>query len=190
MKYGGDPTKTTKVDLSKYHDKNKKIVRSITDEIRLDYGTGLCTVDAGKVQGASGFLNRAGEIRLHDVIIRSKNEYATVIVVAMDDAPIATSGKILVQTGTSARLTGWNTKETEFKGDGGKMMKGYEIIATGLPPWQMANTEVTLIVNNAKLKKATLLDTAGYPVKKLNGVLKEGKFIVTLPLDALYVVLE
>jgi hypothetical protein len=190
IKYGGDPNKTAKVDLSKYHDKDKKVVRSITDEIRLDYGNGLCTVDAAKVQGASGFLSKAGAIKLKDVAIASGNDYATVILVSMDDQPLNTSQKILVQTGTSARLTGWKSKAAEFKGDRGKTIKGYEIVSTGLPPWRIVNTDVTLVVNNANLKKATLLDTAGYVVKTIDGASKDGKFSVTLPADALYVVLE
>ena len=190
VKYDGDPAKTTKVDLTKYIDKDKKTVRSITDEIRLDYGVGFCTVDAPKVQGASGFLNKAGEIKLGDVTIRSGNEYVTVIVVAMDDKPLATSQRILVQTGTSARLSGWKTKAAKFKGDGGKMIEGLEIVATGLPPWKMVNTDVKLIVANPNLKKATLLDTAGYAVKKVEGVVEAGKFSLTLPAEMLYLVLE
>ena len=51
VKYGGDPAKTTTVDLAKYIDKEKKTVRSITGEIRLDYGTGLCTVDTAQGPG-------------------------------------------------------------------------------------------------------------------------------------------
>jgi hypothetical protein len=49
---------------------------------------------------------------------------------------------------------------------------------------------VTLVVSNANLKTATLLDTAGYAVKKIDGAMKDGKFTVTLPAEALYVVLE
>ena len=190
VKYGGDPNKTTTADLAKYHDRETKVVRSATDEIRLDYGTGLCTVNAPKAQGACGFLGKAGEVKLGDISIRSTNEYATVIVASMDEKPLTTSRKILVQTGTSARLTGWKSKEAEFQGDGGKTVKGYEIVATGLPPWRIANTEVTLVVNNAALTTATLLDTAGYAVKKIDGAMKDGRFTVTLPAEALYVVLE
>ncbi len=190
VKYSGDPNKSTKADFTKYHDAANKIVRSTTDEVKLDYGKGICTVNAPKAQGVSGFLSQAGDVKLGDVEIQSKNDYATVIVVSLDDQPLKNSGKILVQTGTSARLTGWKSKESQFKGDGGKMVKGYEIVATGLPPWQIVNTEVTLTVNNPGIKKATLLNTAGYAAKEVKGVMKEGKFTLTLPADAMYVVLE
>ena len=42
-----------------------------------------------------------------DVEIESGNDYATVLVVAMDDKPLASSSKILVQVGTTdARWAG------------------------------------------------------------------------------------
>ena len=52
--------------------------------------------------------------------------------------------KVLVQTGTSARLSGWKTKPAEFKGDGNTMLKGFEIVATGLPPWRVTDTDMTM----------------------------------------------
>jgi hypothetical protein len=79
VKYGGEPMKTTVVDLAKYIDKDKKRVMSVTGEINLDYGVGVCTVDAPKAQGASGFLKKAGEIKLSDVTIRSCNEATTCV---------------------------------------------------------------------------------------------------------------
>lgn len=190
VKYGGDRAKTTTVDLAKYIDKEKKVVRSLTDEIRLDYGAGLCTVNTPKAQGASGFLAKAGEIKLTDLTLRSGNDYATVTVVAMDDKPLRESGKILVQVGTTARLTGWKTKPAQFKGDGKQLLQGFEIVATGLPPWRVVNTDVALTLANPKIKTATLLDTAGYPVKKVEGKNAEGTFTIQLPADTLYLVLE
>jgi hypothetical protein len=190
VKYGGDPAKTTVVDLSRYIDRKKKVVRSTTGEVRLNYGTGLCTVDTARAQGACGFLTKAGKIELGDVSIQSGNDYATVLVVTLDDQPLRISKKILVQTGTSARLTGWKTKPSRFKGDGKQMFQGYEIVATGKPPWQIVDTDVTLVVNNPNINTATLLDTAGYPVKKIKGERSGGKFTFKLPPNALYVVLK
>src|SRR5262249_18265054 len=190
VKYGGDPARTTVVDLSPYIDRKKKVVRSITGEVRLDYGTGLCTGDTPKAQGASGFLGKAGQIDLRDVRIRSGNDYGRVTIVTLDDQPLRASKKILVQTGTSARLTGWKTKPTRFQGDAKQMFQGYEIVATGKPPWQIVDTDVTLVVNNANIKTATLLDTSGYRVKKINGERSRGKFIIKVSPNALYVVLE
>lgn len=192
VKYGGDPAKTKIADLSRYIDHDKKIVRSVTGEITLNYGEGLCTVNAPKAQGVTGFLKKAGEIALRDVTIRSGNGYATIAVVAMDDRPLRESHRILVQVGTNARPTGWQTERAEFKSDDGKQtFQGYRIAKTGTPPLRIVNTDVTLVVNNAGLKKATLLDTAGYPIKEIEGAQANGgKFTLTLPPNAMYVVLE
>jgi hypothetical protein len=190
VKYGGDPARTSVADLSKFIDRAKKTVRSTTGEIRLNHGIGLCTVDAPNAQGASGFLNKAGEIKLTDVTIRSANDYATVYLVSLDDQPVRTSAKLLVQTGTSARLTGWKAKPAEFKVSDKKEAKGFEVVATGVPPWRVVNTDMTLEINNPKLTKATLLDTAGYPVQKVEGKQADGKFTIRLPANTLYLVLE
>jgi len=190
VKYGGEASKTVVADLAKYIDADKKLVTSITGEIRLDYGTGLCTMDAPRAQGASGFLNKAGAVKLTDVTIASSNEYATVFVVALDNQPLAASRKILVQTGTTARLTGWKTKPAQFKGDGNKMLDGFEIVATGKPPWCIVDTDVTLSLKNPNIKGATLLDTSGYAVKAIDVGSTDGTFTIKLPPNALYVVLE
>jgi hypothetical protein len=190
VKYGGDPEKTKVADLARYIDREKKTVTSVTGEIRLDHGNGLCTIDAPRAQGASGFLKKAGPVKLTDVTVRSGNEYATVYVVSLDDRPIRTSKKLLVQVGTSVRLTGWKTKPARFKADGKNEVDGYEIVATGKPPWRVVDTDVTLEIANPGIKSATLLDTSGYAAKKVDGEQAGGKFSIKLPANTLYVVLE
>ena len=189
VKYEGDPAKNRVIDLSKFIDHDKKTVRSITGEIALDYNIGFCTVDAPKAQGACGFLEKAGMIRLKDVSIHSANPYATVIAVSMDDLPIATSKKILIQVGTAARPTGWSTRDTEFK-EGEKMIRGLEIVTTGKPPWRIAATEVGLSVKNPALTKATLLDTAGYGVENIPITKAKAGITLTLPAETMYLILE
>jgi hypothetical protein len=191
VKFDGEPAKTRVVDLSRYIDHQKKVVRSITGEVALDYGNGLCTVDAPRAQGACGFLAKAGLIRLGDVAIRSQNGYAAVVVVSMDEEPLATSRKILVQVGTSARPTGWKTRVAEFVGEDGKTkVQGFQVVATGAPPWRVVNTEVGLVVRNPALTKATLLDPAGYPVQDVQVTRADKDLSVRLPLNTMYLVLQ
>ena len=87
--YGSDPAKTTVADLSRYIDREKKVVRSDTGQLAWDYGRGLCTLDAPMAQGVTGFLRPIGSIKLGDVKIRSENQYATVLVVSLDGTPLA-----------------------------------------------------------------------------------------------------
>jgi hypothetical protein len=54
--YGGDPAKSKVEDLAPYVHADKKTVSSNTGEIALDYGVGVCTINAPKIKGACGFL--------------------------------------------------------------------------------------------------------------------------------------
>ncbi len=192
VKYAGDPARTTSVELAKYIQPAKKTVTSATGELMLNYGTGLCTLDTPKAQGATGFLaDVPGEIKLTDAVIRSSNNYATVTLVALDDKPLSESGKVLVQVGTMMRPTGWTTKATTIRSDDGKtMIKGEKIVNTGKMPWQVANTEVTVTLRNAVLARAVQLDVNGYKRKEIASTAKDGVIVVKLPGDSLYVVLE
>lgn len=190
-KYGGDPSKSRAADLARYIDRAKQVVTGVTGEVRLDYGNGLCTIDAPKAQGACGFLSKAGEVRLTDLTLRSRSDYASVTVVAMDDRPLRASRKVLVQVGSLARPTGWQAQPADFKSDDGKQtFHGFEVLNTGRPPWQVASTQVTLTVANPGLKRATLLDAAGYPARPLAAATTGGRLTLQLPPNAMYVVLE
>jgi hypothetical protein len=191
VKYGGDPADDRVLDLSKYIDHDKQTIKSVTGELTLSYGSGLCTLNAPKAQGATGALSGAGEIKLKDVTLVSKNGYASVLVVSMDDKPLNESQKILVQVGTYARPTGWQSKLAEFKSDDGKQtFKGHEIVNTGAMPWQIANTEVTLTIANPNIQRAELLDTAGYPAQEIPGKSAGGVFTLKLPTNTMYLILH
>lgn len=191
VSYGGDPARTKTADLTSYIDAAAKTVKSETGEIRLNYGQGLCTVNAPKAQGVTGFLSKAGPISLGDVTITSGNPYATVAVVPMDDLPLRRSHQVLVQVGTAARPTGWQAKETDFPAEDGKTtLHGFEVIKTGAAPWQIVNADVTLTVTNPALTKATLLDAAGYPIRTVPVTRAGGKLTVHLPTNTLYLVLS
>lgn len=192
VKYDGDPAKTVVKDLSSYIDPTRKTVRSITGELTLDYGKGLLTVDAPKAQAVGGFLGVAGGVfKTKDLTLESADEYATVTVVPMDDQPIATSKKLLVQIGTVVRPTDWKQEAATRKSDDGKStLQGFKVVNSGKMPWQVRNTAIRLTVRNAGLRKATVLDGAGYPVRTLTGKASGGAFALPLPKDAMYLVIE
>jgi hypothetical protein len=192
VKYGGDPAKTTSIDLAKYIEPAKQTVSSVTGELKLNYGVGLCTLDTPKAQGATGFFADAGGVvKLTDSVIRSGNEYVTVTLVALDDKPLGESDKVLVQVGTIMRPTGWTSKPTTQRGEDGKTTyRGEKIVNTGKMPWQVANTDVTVVLKNDGLKKAVLLDVNGYPTKKIDARSEGGAMVVKLPADCLYAVLQ
>jgi hypothetical protein len=182
--YGGAGGKNEVVDLSPLIDKEKRTVHSATGELAWDYGKGVCVLNSPKAQGAAGFLKQHGVFDLADVQIQSGKDYATVMVVAMDDKPLGDSARILVQVGTTERPAGWKTKPVQISGKAGE-----EVVSYGRAPWMIVRGEVTVSVKNSKLVRARVLDVNGMPVRDIpleetpNG--KSFRF----PPDAIYAVL-
>ncbi len=164
-------------------------VSSVTGELNLDYKRGIFTLDTPYAKGVSGFL--AGDVGyvLDGLFIKSINEYATISVVSMDDAPLDESEQILIQSGTTYRPTGWKDEEAEFERDR-DTLRGYRIIDTGRMPWQAAPVKIHIELRNETVNEAVLLNTAGYEVKKLKIKQNSGMIIVDLPEEAVYVVLR
>jgi hypothetical protein len=187
---GGDPAKTKALSLTPYVDMSAKTVKSITGEVTLDNEKGFCAIDAPSAQGVSAFFNRKSLHRLTDVTISSQNEYGTVLVVAMDGQPIKSSKKVLVQVGTKTRPTNWKEKPVQVALDGGKTVPGFEVVDYGKAPWQVVKPNLTVIVKNAGLKKATALDANGNAVKAVPAEKTSAGFRLKFPEDTLYVVLE
>jgi len=190
VKYGGDPAKNTVTDLTPFIDPAAQTIRSITGEISLDYGQGLCTLDTPKAQGATGFLKKFPSIKLSDITLSSSNEYATVSVVSMDGKPIRQSAKLLVQVGTTVRTTGWQDEDATFQDDSKTEIRGKRIVSVGAPPWQVTNVTATLVVNNPSLKTATLLDANGMAQRTVPVTRKGDALSVELPAETLYLVLQ
>lgn len=189
--YDSDPKKTRVADLSRFIDRKAKVVRSDTGQIRLDYGRGVCRVDAPCVQGAGGFLKKAGPLNFGDVTIRSDDEYASVLVVSLDGKPLAESREVLVQVGTSARPSGWAERDATFRGSDGKASyRGKQVTDTGRMPWAIVDAKMALVVKNPKLKTATRLDPNGLASGSVKAEARDGGLAFSMPRDALYVVLR
>lgn len=189
--FDGKPDQTRVADLSRSIDAKNRVVTSNTGQLRFDYGRGLCQLNAPKAQGAAGFLAKAETIKLQDVTIRSANEYGSIIVTALDDQPIAASGKLLVQVGTRARPVGWAEHDQEFQDkEGKKKYQGKQIDDTGKMPWAIQANRTTLAIRNAGLKSAVRLDANGNPAGAVPIQAQPGAVTLTVPIDALYVVIQ
>ncbi|HET6430439.1 MAG TPA: hypothetical protein VFJ30_18640 [Phycisphaerae bacterium] len=139
----------------RFIDRKARTVRSATGQVRWDYGKGLVTVDAPNAQGAAGFLAEAGAIRLKDVTIDCRNEYAAVLVISLDGKPLAQSGRILIQAMTEERPYG-------FRAAGGK------ITDLGGAPFGVRRIDATvaLTLPGPAPFKAAALDENGYPTDR------------------------
>ncbi len=187
--YSEDPQPSELIDLTPYIDRDGRIVRARTGEIALDYGLGLLRVEAPKVQAAAGFLGRAGRQEFADVTIDSGNEFASVIIIAMDDRPLRESARVLVQVGTRQEPTGWDVEEAEFT-TRDQTVQGFKIVDVGGPPWQIERADVRVRVANPSLRTAHVLDINGMPVATVPLDRDTDSVTFRFPVDALYVVLE
>ena len=189
VKYGGDPAKSTVLDLAPFVDKDKQAVRSATGEITTDLARGVYRVNAPRAQGAAGFLAKAGPQKLADVTIECANDYASIVVVSLDGKPIASSGKLLVQAGTVCRPTGWVERPMRVpRGDG--VVDGARIIEVGKSPWQIENTRATVTIRNQAVSKATALDANGMPAGDVAVERVADGVRIVLPPNALYVCVQ
>ena len=185
---GTDQSKIT--DISPYIDESQQHIRSNTGEIEWAYGQGICTLNAPKVQGVTGFLKAYGQLELNEISIDSQNTYATVIVISMDDEAIATSKKLLVQVGTRTRSTGWEQRAISWPDEDGTTHDGFEILNYGEAPWRVENTDVTLAIQNPNLTTALLLDMNGMIQREIALENNGTQQIVHLPHNAKYMVLQ
>ncbi len=191
VEYGGEASKTyVHPNLKTLIDAASRRVRSVTGELVLDYGRGLCTLDAPKAQGVVGWFAGAQQpIRLSTIDVTCQNRFASVLVVPLDDRPLSESRRVLVQVGTRSRPTDWQERPATFEADG-KRFEGYEVVSYGKAPWQVETAQGALWIRNPSLSKAELLDENGMrkgpvPVSRQGTSLR-----VELPKGALYLVLE
>jgi hypothetical protein len=188
--YGEDSSASQAADLSDYIDRDAQVVKSVTGEVVWDYGKGVCALSAPKAQGATGFLNKAGTIELGTVRLQSGNDYASVLVVSMDDQPLASSGKILVQAGTLCRPTGWQQKPVTWQDAQGSSHEGFEVVSYGKPPWRVVANDLTVTVANAGVTGAFVLDMSGMPRGQVPLAREGGAVTFRMPRDAKYVILQ
>ena len=163
-------------DLSKYIDREKKIITSSTGEIVWNYGTGLLTVNAPKSHAAVGFLAQAGPIKLGDVTIESNNEYGSIHVISLDGAPLATSRKILIQAFTEEKMDG-------FKSANGVIQD------IGHPPIIVRDIDAKITFANSTNLKAAVLDQQGYFRGDLPIQPSGNDSTIVLPKDSLYTII-
>jgi hypothetical protein len=189
VKYDGDPSKSRTADLAKLVDPSGKKVTSVTGELSLDWGQGVCTVNAPQVQGGAGFFKNRKQVKLADVEITSGNDYGTVTVVSLDEKPLKSSRKVLVQVATQSRPTGWKETATKIQIKEGTF-DGARVDEFGRAPWQVIRANVTVKIANPALKRARTLDANGNAAAEVTLTRTAAGVDLRFPEDTLYVVLE
>ena len=92
-----------------------------------------------------------------DVTVTSDLELGHIIVVALDDKPLATSGRILLQVMSEEKPSGFQTEPVSAT------VK--RIVSIGADPWQVRELTGTVRFKRADSAqlKVTMLDYNGYP---------------------------
>jgi len=190
VKFGGEARNNRVVDLARYIDEKTGDVRSLTGQLLINQKRGVATINAPKVQGVCGFLKEAGgKFDLGATRWASANAYATLVAVSLDGKDLAASRRILLQAGTTSRLSGFTVRDAMVKADG-KEVAGEQIVSNGTPPWLVAKTHATLTLANPFITKATALDPNLYPAGTVPVKRNGTQATIELPEDALYTVLE
>jgi hypothetical protein len=153
-------TNRTAVDLNlpaKSIDHSARTVRSSTGELLLDYGRGTLTINAPAAQGISGNLAALGETKLTDLTIASDLDLAHIVLVSLDNQPIKTSSRLLLQVMSEEQNSGWKSEPAENQ--------KLRITSIGRDPWTFKpiTGSVRLHRPDASQLKVTTLDANGNP---------------------------
>ena len=165
-------------NLASFIDRGKRIVRSNSGQLVWDYGRGLVTVDAPRAQGVTGFLSKVETVTLADVDITSGMEYGAVLLVSMDDRPLTSSRKMLLQVMSEDTNLGWSAPGTGLR----------QIADLGGPPLVIKNFEGRLSLKrpDAASLRVTPLDFNGYRKGASRQV--SGKNITLIPTAPYYLI--
>jgi hypothetical protein len=132
---GATPKPSILKDASPFIDRKSQKVTSSNKQLTLDYKIGLLTVNAPQAQGASGNLKAAGQITLPALTITSDLDLAHIILVSLDDQPLATSSKMLLQVMSEEKPKNFATE------DNGATRK---ITNIGHDPWLIKPLQATI----------------------------------------------
>ena len=153
-----DQPGTVKVrDLKPFIDHAGQTVSSSTGELKLDYGKGVLVINASRAQGVSGLLKRFGAVETKDLRIASDLELGHIVAVVLDDQPLATSGRILLQVMSEEKTSNFQTEPVSATGK--------RIVNIGTDPWMVKDLTGTVSFKRADAAqlKVTALDFNGYP---------------------------
>ncbi len=173
--FDGKLPSRTRSDLATLLDPRADIIRTQHDALRWEPQRQLAVIDTPRCVAFIGRLNDAGEISVGPVTLRSGNDYGSVTVIALDDEPIETSKRLLVQAVTHDQPLGYRV-------DGSGI-----ITSMGTPPLQVRRIEAGITIKGEPIKHMTALDANAMPMT-ISFVLQGDSF--TLPSETLYTLIE
>jgi len=177
LRFVTKPEPSRQADLSQSIDREHKTIRSSTGQLFWNYAQGLVTVNAPKAQGVTGFLKQAGTLDLADVVLTSEMDYGTILLVALDDQPLAQSRRMVLQVASEEQNLGWKTSGESPR----------KIESVGHAPIAVRNLagSVSLKRSDANALHVTALDWNGYSAAAIGNATS-----IQLQPNTLYYVIE
>jgi hypothetical protein len=157
------------IDLNRYIDAEQRVIHAATGELTWDYGRGVVTASAPKMQAAVGFLPKE-TIPLPDCDITVDNPIASVLVTPLDDAPLATSKHLLITAVGRSR----NTDMAYSRG-------GQRLIEIGKPPVLLEGLRGSVALHRTGACTVAALDPWGYKTVDVQPVVDGDR--ISIPLD-------
>jgi hypothetical protein len=136
---------------SALQDRAAKTIRSTTNELEWDYGRGVVRVRAPKVEAVIGFAGGATH-ELSSLSADITTRFVSLIVVPLDDLPIAESRRMLLSA--MARDTQTDAVYSESRD---------ELLEIGRPPLLMEPVAARLRFRGAPVRELRPLDIYGVP---------------------------
>ncbi len=154
---------------------------ALPDHLRWDIQAGRCVIDTPKARGIVGFMKTASQIALGGLTIQTHNDYGCILVVSLDDKPIETSDRLLVQAMTEERPYGFKTR-------------GDRITDLGGAPFNVRHIDARITLPDADVSRAVALDPHGRArtdqAPALGRQAATGRVTISLVKDAIYHVVE
>lgn len=114
------------LNLSNYLHPARGFVTSSNHQLQWNFKSGLLTINAPAAQGFTGFPTPGHTIKSASASFALHNKFASVLLVSLTTAPLATSHRLLLQV---------MTREKPF----GFRAGGHKILAIGSGPWNIRN---------------------------------------------------
>jgi hypothetical protein len=166
---------------------DRRLVSNGTGEVCYDLAAGRTMVVTPDAVGIAGDLT--GQHRLGRIQVSSSMTAATCWVVSLDDAPLTTAKRILVQVGVPARPSEWWCEPVTVTHEQ-VTQPGYRIGHLGHAPWQVQHVDLRVRIPRPDLGHAWVLDPALRRSGRATLERNAGGIAFQFPTDALYVVLE
>ncbi len=166
------------------------ITRRQNQSVELNAAQGWLRVDTPRTQGVAAHFEQQPAHALSRVHVESNMPHGSVIVTALDDAPLQGALRVLVQVTTRTRPTGWVEQDTLLKREGQPSRPGRRIDHVGAAPWRQERHVTTVSIENDGLRRATAVDAHGMALRDVPVKREGGRLQVVVPPDVNYVVLR